>query len=461
MSSLGSIVLWFSHILIRDQDSDRSMPLAVGWQAEPPAPPRSRNEALALASSVAARAAANPESFPELVQEYSEDVVTRAAGGSMGGLSASRMLVEPKFLDGLAGLKNGEVSRVIETSHGFEILLRRSPPLAKMLAARRLVVSYRGTHAPGSPTTEPERSREDAERLAQGIAREVRTDVRAFDRLLTQYPPSDDEPNGFIGVWTNLEPGPFEREREQLAALEPGAVSDPIDSPQGFEVFLRTAVPPSSEYAVQVIQFMYSTGASPEQPFSRESVRRLAQGVGGQVRKDPVRFEWYQNQYCCTAPERWSIGRRPEAAVSAISALPIGGVHATPLEYRSSFVIAKRIDDPTVAFPPITFDLPSPEGVDIARMASNYSGTAVQKLVRGLGNTAAEDLRLAAPVAERFKALHEQLALAFDTAESKATREQALKLFFEGLSSLLPADLYDRYRDIMTARATQQLMKMY
>ena len=38
--------------------------------------------------------------------------------------------------------------------------------------------------------------------------------------------------------------GPFERERELLAGLHVGDVSDPIDSPAGLQVLVRTAVPP-------------------------------------------------------------------------------------------------------------------------------------------------------------------------------------------------------------------------
>jgi hypothetical protein len=261
--SLDHVRLWVSEILIRRENASRQAPFTRNWLVEPPPPARSDDDALALATSIAARAADAPQSFASLARQYSEDVVTAAGGGSVGGIMASVLHSDPAILDALAAIRPGEVSRVVESRHGYLILLRRPPPSPVTFSARRILIDYDRDSPGQTPPSTPSigRSRDTALALARDAAAKLRASPEAFNDLLAQYAsPEDQKQGGDFGVWTNVEPGPFERARELLAQLEVGGVTDPIDSPAGFGVFVRTPVPSNySEYAARVIRIHYTT----------------------------------------------------------------------------------------------------------------------------------------------------------------------------------------------------------
>src|SRR5690349_10449160 len=74
---LYSAMIWASHILIRHRDSGLQAPATfIPWYPAAPPPPRSHDEALALAQKVAKEAGAAPDRFAALARQYSEDVAT-------------------------------------------------------------------------------------------------------------------------------------------------------------------------------------------------------------------------------------------------------------------------------------------------------------------------------------------------------------------------------------------------
>ncbi|HLK36481.1 MAG TPA: peptidylprolyl isomerase, partial [Polyangiaceae bacterium] len=269
---MNRVVLRASHILIRHESSDREVPfLGAGWNVEPAPPGRGRAEALALAEEVAARASATPDAFDALARQYSEDLVTRDDGGSLGGLTAAALLTDAAVLDALAATPPGAVSRVVATRHGYHILRRGSPPAPAVLSARRIVVPY-DTTSPGG------RSRARAEAIARDVAATLRASRAEFDRLLRQYPSPDDFGDGDVGVWTTQEPGPLERERERIARMQVGEVSDPIEGRAGFQVFVRTPVPPDRvEYGARAVRIAFAADAPADSPHSPEHARTLAE----------------------------------------------------------------------------------------------------------------------------------------------------------------------------------------
>lgn len=74
---------------------------------------------MSLAQDVQARAASG-ESFEALAREYSDDEDTREAGGYIGEVEVAAL--DDAYRRGLAGLVPGDVSGVIRTRHGFQIL---------------------------------------------------------------------------------------------------------------------------------------------------------------------------------------------------------------------------------------------------------------------------------------------------------------------------------------------------
>ena len=375
--TLSNVVLWVSHILVRYNHSDRDSLLPLRWQAEPPAPARSRAEALAIATRISTQAGADPASFARFAAEQSEDIVTSATGGSLGGVRASDLLLaDSQVLDALASLHDGEVSRPVETQHGFHVFLRRAPPPLTSLAARRIVVAYDGAPGMGaSPAAPANRTRPEAAAIARSIAQALRADSSRFAQYIAEYPArADADPTGAIGVWTSEEPGDFAREREQLARLTIGGVTDPIDSPDGFEVLWRTPVD-EPVYALELVKLAFRAGVPAEDPNSRESALRLAHTLLQSVATNPPAFEALQGQYCCQGVEWWSRGRVAGTLVDYAAKLSLEGISREPVESPPFLLLAKRVD-PRLRAPP-RFDLPAPRTVDIERIAGTSSGTAV------------------------------------------------------------------------------------
>ena len=105
-SELNQTALWVSHIVIRYAGSDATPFRVIGWSPDPEAPARSQEEALERAATVADLARKSPGTFSHLAATYSDDVVTKDRGGSLGGVRAGQLPEE--YLDALADMKPGK-----------------------------------------------------------------------------------------------------------------------------------------------------------------------------------------------------------------------------------------------------------------------------------------------------------------------------------------------------------------
>jgi hypothetical protein len=465
--ALSQVVLWVSHILIRHERSDPQVPFALtSWNIEPPPPPRSYAEALRLANSVAARAAAAPETFASLARQYSEDIVTSTKGGSLGGIAATRLESAPEVLDAIAALRPGGVSRVVATSHGFHILLLRPPPALKTISGRRILVRYDGAPFAEGSSPPTGRSRDAALEIARHAADALRADPHRFGELLAQYSPSaDPEDGGDIGVWTNQEPGvwlnhdpgPLEREREELANVEIGGVTDPIEGLGGFQVFVRTPVPADrTEYVVQILQL---PTLAPEAMSERSAgdARKPWQAVAEKLSKTPDVFDVLRRRYCCSDSQRWSRGRTPANLLKAVASLPIGQISARPINEDGEplFLFAKRLDSATSDRPPAAvFELPAPKAIDVDRAALRASGPEAYEFIGKLADEASASLGLDATAAARVKALHTELALALRGGETEGTRKDALGNFRTQMRLELTPAQYIQYQELVSQRVS-------
>jgi peptidyl-prolyl cis-trans isomerase SurA len=84
--------------------------------------------ALRRAEEVRDRAVAG-ESFEDLAAEYSDDTETKGKGGFVGDLEIDSL--DPQYRRALSGLEPGEVSEVLTTAHGFQILKLTSRTLGR------------------------------------------------------------------------------------------------------------------------------------------------------------------------------------------------------------------------------------------------------------------------------------------------------------------------------------------
>lgn len=95
-----------------------------GWVfARAERPPRTRDEALALANDVYRQARAEPGRFVEIVRRYSEHL-DAVADGDLGNWSTRESHYFPPRAKRLAELAVGEVGAPVETQLGFEIVQR-------------------------------------------------------------------------------------------------------------------------------------------------------------------------------------------------------------------------------------------------------------------------------------------------------------------------------------------------
>ncbi len=102
-----------------------------------------RQSRLDLARELVKQLQENPNSFEELAREYSEDELTREDGGYLGTFKQGTLA--PALNDALKNLNTGEVSDIVETGEGYEIiqLLDRTPANGSFnISARRLLIRY-------------------------------------------------------------------------------------------------------------------------------------------------------------------------------------------------------------------------------------------------------------------------------------------------------------------------------
>lgn len=99
------------HVLIQWMGSERAPSNVV----------RTRDQALATAQQVLARAKAGDD-FARLAVEYSDEPGASARGGSLGRFGRGAMV--PAFEEAVFKLQVGEISGIVETGFGFHVIQR-------------------------------------------------------------------------------------------------------------------------------------------------------------------------------------------------------------------------------------------------------------------------------------------------------------------------------------------------
>ena len=102
----------------KSETKARHILIAVDAGAKPDA----KAKALALAEDLYGRLGKDPKEFPELAKKYSQDPGSAANGGDLGFITRGSMRDVPEFETALFGLKQGEISRPVETKLGFHII---------------------------------------------------------------------------------------------------------------------------------------------------------------------------------------------------------------------------------------------------------------------------------------------------------------------------------------------------
>jgi len=459
---LERTTLWVGHIVVRHRRSDPTLFRGGDWRPDAPAPERSPAEARVIAEEIAAKLAVAPDQFEQLARAHSDDSLTKDEGGMLGGIRASD-LVTTDFLDVLATLKAGDVSRPFETPYGIHILKRYAPPREEQVAGRRIVIQYRGVFG-GGPNSQ--RSHEEALALATNIANEARQNPQSFESLVERYSENADRSRkGDMGVYSTLDPGDWPAEVRQLARLAVGEVAGPVDSRVGFEILTRVPVVPQKAYAMTSIKVPIVNGPMGEDPAELEEARVRAletvEGVRLALVAHPEQLKEFQNKYCCDRAQRWVEGRGQPELTQLLDTLAFGQIAKEPILLGGDFLLVKRLD-PARLPPekPRLAELPLPSEPDYeALLQYNSEGLKVAAASRGLvekiNNSGGLTPDAAGIVA---KALEELAARAEQLPADRGAVRAAVHAMLASLERELGADRYKAFMDFGREWIKGQLM---
>ncbi len=445
---LANVVLWVSHILVRHEGVTPgvvsfSLP---DWTPEQARPARTREQAFEIAQRIADRLRDHPESFARVAREESEDLATRSLGGSLGGITALEWAHRyPRVLDALAALEVGEVSRVVESPHGFHVFLRRGPPPLETVSGARVVIGY--DEAPWlaaflARREIPKRTRAQALALAESVHARARAG-EDFSTLVQAHSDHEDAlRDGDFGDWSTRRPTPYPREIEVLQGLEIGEVAPPVDSPFGVQVIRRTENRPRQVYAMTAIERLYAGPVKGDELPAQTALLAEMTRLADDVQRDPARFTEMLEESCCSEVQQWPEGQGSAFAERALAPLRIGQVAPAAVQLHGAYALIRREAPVIQPEADIRFELPSPDRPDLAYLAG--TGLLSARL-HGAAEAASEALQLKAPLAGRFAKLHESARQSMEDAENADSRVRCFADLQESVRHLLGPRAYEEY----------------
>lgn len=171
--------------------------------------------------------------FAQLAATYS-DSSDALSGGDLGWRNRDRL--PQLFIDAVAGLKDGEVSQIVKSANGFHILKlvgKRTPSVMKGGAAAAGVAQTHARHIlikVNQVVTAAE-----ARRKLLDLKQRIENKAATFEELARLYSNDGSASKGGDLGW--LYPGDTVPEFERaMDALQPGQVSDPVESQFGFHL---------------------------------------------------------------------------------------------------------------------------------------------------------------------------------------------------------------------------------
>lgn len=461
-SELANVVLWASHIVIRHREVTNPEPcFNLGkWHSESAKVERSREDALRLIQQLRDQLAREPERFSELATQHSEDVATRALGGSLGGIQALQLTPWPVVLDVLAQTSPGALSEIIETEYGFHLFLRRSTPATEAVSGARIVIGH--NEAPWlehiSKGDVPFRTRAEALALANDLYARAKADPETFASLVAQHSEHLDVVNGGdLGTWSTTEPSYYPREIELLSRLAVGAVAPPIDSKVGFEILRRTPARARQWYAIEQLSVPFEPPLSGEESPTKVAALAQIRELSRQLQEHPGRFGELQRKHCCVGAEQWEEGRGWPTLTAAVTRLELNEISREPVVSGSSYVLLRRIEPVTPKAPTVTHDLPAPAQPSLEPFIRSHAGAVIASVLAAGAEEARATLGLPSAMLAKVAEIQGDLGR---FAELRAAEEKvaAYRATLAELSTALgPAD-YARYEALLNGHWERQML---
>jgi len=450
------VTFWYSHILVTHADSDPENASHFrhhDWRPDTFSK-RTRVEAANLAAAIAERARRAPENFGNLARELSEDVITRSAGGSLGGAPSTR--IPALLLDALTTLEPGQTSRPVQTGLGFHVLRREPAPPDEQVAGKHIVVRYAGTLGVESSA----RSRQDAKTLADKVAALAKH--QDFAALVEQYSEHADKVRGGdLGVWARLRPDDNGRLLEALASLPIGGISGPIETGWGYEILMRTDPAGRQRLAMESLALYYDAHAEPDSPVSHQSRLALMQSVQVDMALRPQAFDEARAKYCCKDPESFLQGRGPLVAEDVLARTPMGSMFEEPIDSGDAIILARRVEPSTVPAPAsVLLAFPSRMGPDFEMIIRASPGGGLAQESRKVNAGVRKQLALKPEQDAQLATIVEKLAVDYAATEPDQgdLRVELTVRAQKELEQTLGAESYGRYRALVDAWSSQAII---
>jgi hypothetical protein len=461
---LQDVVLWVSHILIRYENVTTDVSFCqAGWQTSPP-PARRRSDALALARSIAEQARRRPRDFAELARAHSEDEMTRARGGSLGGMTGLQLSSWPQVLDALAVVRPDEVSEVVETEYGFHVLYRRPAPPPQVISGSHIVIGHYQAPflAQLRGAAVPPRQRAQALALANDVYVRASTDPERFPEWVTKYSEHLDAMlGGDLGQWSSHEPSEYPTQLEVLSGLRVGEISKPIETLFGWEVLLRTPNRKRAVYAMTPVEVFAHVGVSAASVTERTASGRpplqQASELAQLLREHPERFDELQRRGCCDYVVQWQEGRGWPPLMQVLQRLQLGQIAAEPIQYGLSYVIPKRVPARAEELRPTHFELPSPSEPALEYVFATLSPEVMAQQLGLVGERARAELGLSPESFGRLQRIRE--ASRKDDSADPGARQEALQDVQRQTRELLGERAFERYLQILKEQLAKHLME--
>lgn len=208
-------MVFASHILIPFQGCQNASEDAL-----------TKEDAMAFLSLIADSISSGQITFEEAAARHSS-CPSSQRGGFLGGFARGQMV--PEFEDVAFALEPGEISGIFESPYGFHIVLRQPT-----VRASHILIAYQG--AERSTAT---RAKDEALGLIEILQDSISSGSLTFTDAAEQYSDCPSSANGGdLGEFArNMMAPAFEN---AAFALEPGEISDIVETPFGYHLILRT-----------------------------------------------------------------------------------------------------------------------------------------------------------------------------------------------------------------------------
>ena len=208
-----------SHILIMHKDSVRPDPKIT----------RTKEEALKIAQDLYAKLQKGAD-FADLARQFSDCPSGKEAGGDLGVFPAAAMA--PEFTAAVRSLKDGEISKPVETPFGWHIIKRQK---VEEIHVRHILVMHQESRRKPPYVT---RTKDEARKLIEEIAQKLK-DGGDFAELAREYSdcPTGKRSGGDLGRFTRGKMAPpFEA---AAFALKENEISGVVETDFGFHIIQR------------------------------------------------------------------------------------------------------------------------------------------------------------------------------------------------------------------------------